>query len=82
MPRNRTPEHLAFGQSLRRLRAERGWSQEQLGYQAKLHRNYIGGVERGDLNPTLTSIFKLARAFETKPSKLLALTEEELAARS
>lgn len=81
MPRNRSPEHLAFGQALRRLRVEKGWSQERLGYQAAVHRNYVGGVERGDLNPSLTSIFKLARALDTEPSRLLMLTEEIVATR-
>lgn len=78
MPPARSPEHVAFGKALRRLRNERGWSQERLGHQAALHRNYIGGVERGELNPSLTNIFKLARALDIEASKLLAVTEDLL----
>jgi transcriptional regulator with XRE-family HTH domain len=58
------------------LREERGLSQEQLGYKAGLHRNYIGGVERGELNASLASIWKLARGLEMWPSELLALSEQ------
>lgn len=74
--RKRPPGHLAFGKAVRQLRLERGLSQESLGYAAHMHRNYVGGVERGELNPTLASIEKLAAAFELKPSQLLALAEQ------
>jgi transcriptional regulator with XRE-family HTH domain len=75
VPRTRSREHVAFGRALRQLRDAQGLSQEQLGYKAGLHRNYIGGVERAELNPTLTSIVKLARALGMQPSELLAAAE-------
>jgi len=65
----------AFGQAVRQLRERRELSQERLGQLSQLHRNYIGGVERGELNPTLRTIQKLAAAFELKPSQLLAAAE-------
>jgi transcriptional regulator with XRE-family HTH domain len=65
----------AFGQAVRRLREKRGLSQERLGELSQLHRNYIGGIERGELNPTLKTIKKLATALELKPSQLLASAE-------
>lgn len=74
--RKRPPGHLAFGQAVRQLRQERGLSQETLGYAAGLHRNYVGGVERGELNPTLTSIEKLAAGLSVKASELVALAEK------
>jgi hypothetical protein len=48
----RTPEHHALGRALLELRARRGLSQEQLGFDAGLHRNYVGAIERGEINPT------------------------------
>ncbi len=44
------------------LRKSQGWSQEDLAAHAEVHRTYIGGIERGERNPTLETIHKLARA--------------------
>jgi transcriptional regulator with XRE-family HTH domain len=57
-------------------------SQEQLGYKTGLHRNYIGGVERGELNASLTSIIKLAHGLGVDASELLALSEKILRSRA
>lgn len=56
---------LQFGRRLRTLRASKGWSQEELAFRAHLHRNYIGGLERGEQNPTLLTIERIAHALGT-----------------
>ena len=60
-----------FGKHVRKLRLERGLSQEKLAELANLHRNYVGGVERGERNIALLNIVALARALHVKAAKLL-----------
>lgn len=59
------------GLNLKRLRQERGLSQEELAFQAKLHRTYISGVERGVRNPTVTVLEGIATALGVPSSMLL-----------
>ena len=71
----RSPAHAAFGGAVRELRRERRLSQEELGHRSGLHRNYVGGIERGELNPTLASMTKLAEAFALRVSDLVRRAE-------
>jgi transcriptional regulator with XRE-family HTH domain len=49
-----------FGERIRELRNETGWSQEELADRADLHRTYIGSIERGEQNISLVNVEKLA----------------------
>ena len=60
----KSAEHLALGRALREARAQQGISQEELGYRAGLHRNYVGGIERGEINLSFTVILTLTRALD------------------
>lgn len=51
-----------FGQRVRELRRKRGWTQETLAAKAGKHSTYIGGIERGERNPTLEVVEDLAAA--------------------
>ena len=61
-----------IGQNVRAFREQRGWSQEQLAFEAGLHRTYVSGIERGVRNPTATVIEQLAITLKVKPSALFA----------
>lgn len=60
-----------LGKRIRQLREEKHLSQEELAERAALHRNYVGGIERGERNAAIISIVKLAHALSVKPSVLL-----------
>jgi transcriptional regulator with XRE-family HTH domain len=61
---------LTFGKQVRKLRLAKGLSQEELAEIADLHRNYVGGIERGERNVGLLNILQLARALSVKPAIL------------
>ena len=48
--------------NLRKLRVARGLSQERVANDAKLERRYVGGIERGEENPTVQTLDRLAKA--------------------
>ena len=61
-----------FGETIRELREKTGLSQEKMAARAHIHRNYWGGIERGERNVSLDVILKVAGALGVKPSKLLS----------
>lgn len=67
----RPDPRILFGKRIRELRLALNLSQEKLAERAELHRNYIGGVERGERNVSLLNIVKLAHALDAEPSELL-----------
>lgn len=74
--RSRSALSVAFGQIVRELREEAGLSQERLSYLAKLSRNYVGQVERGENSPTLDAVAALARALGKPARDLIAAAED------
>jgi transcriptional regulator with XRE-family HTH domain len=67
----RSQDLMEFGNAVRRLRIARGLSQEELADRVELHRTYVGGIERGERNPTLVTIRRIAEALEVPPWRLL-----------
>lgn len=62
-----------FGRNLRRLRKARGYSQEGFALASGIDRSYVGGVERGDRNPSLKMILEIAAALDADPRELFDL---------
>jgi DNA-binding XRE family transcriptional regulator len=90
--RNDSPERLispvelphfrsALAFAVRQLRGASALSQEALGFDATLHRNYVGAIERGEINPTLRILCQLSDALHVPASDLLALAEHIVAER-
>jgi transcriptional regulator with XRE-family HTH domain len=72
-------EQRAMGRAIRELRVVRWLSQEQLGFQAGLHRNYVGSVERGETNLTFRSLLAFTTGLDVSLSELVAVYERQLA---
>ncbi|NLT05243.1 MAG: helix-turn-helix transcriptional regulator [Solirubrobacterales bacterium] len=68
----RSPFLTDLGLAIRHRREDQRLSQEELGLQTGIHRNYIGGIERGERNPSIAKIDVLAQALDIRPSELLA----------
>ncbi len=59
------------GQNVKRIRKERGWSQEELAFESGLHRTYISGIERGARNPTILILARLAKTLRVAVDDLV-----------
>lgn len=62
---------IKIGKSIRKIREEKAITQEQLALDAGLNRAYIGYIERGERNPTLKTIEKIAKILKVSTKKLL-----------
>jgi transcriptional regulator with XRE-family HTH domain len=69
---------VAFGRVLRRLRKDAGLTQERLGFEADLRRTYISILELGQQQPTLTTIFKLAKPLRRSAQDIVGMVESEI----
>ena len=78
MAQPRSTAHVAYGKALRELRSERGISQERLAQLAHPDRTYVSGIERGERNPSLANLLKLAEALNVKLSDLAIQAEASM----
>jgi transcriptional regulator with XRE-family HTH domain len=60
-----------LAKNIRRLRQEKGWSQEELAHEARIHCTYISDLERGVRNPTITIIKRLAQTLGVEARELI-----------
>lgn len=66
-----SPLRKEFAENIRKFRMRSGLTQEQLAGEAKLHRTYIGTVERGEQNISIDNIYKIAKALKIPAKELL-----------
>jgi transcriptional regulator with XRE-family HTH domain len=62
-----------FATNLRRLRHEKGLSQDDLAYEAEVSRSYLSQLEKGAYFASLKIIGRLAEALDVEPAELLRL---------
>jgi transcriptional regulator with XRE-family HTH domain len=65
------PALLALGVAIRERRKERAISQEELAHRSEIDRSYMSSIERGQQNPGIVSILRIAQALEISASELL-----------
>jgi len=66
-----------FGEKIRKLRRAKGLSQEELAFRAGVHRNYLGGIERGERNPALDNIAAIGKALGVDLSELFRFERDK-----
>ena len=64
-----------FGERIRELRLAMRLSQEQLAFKSGMHRTYLGGIERGERNPSLKNIAAIAKALGVTLAQLFSFDD-------
>lgn len=67
-----------FGQEVKKIRVERGLSQEELSFRADIHTSYVSQLERGKKSPSLRTILQIAKALDTPATDLMRAVEDGL----
>lgn len=68
---------MEIGEKLRELRIQRGLTQEELGDRCELSKGFISQVERGQVSPSVTTLFDLIECLGSSPSEFFKETEQE-----
>ncbi len=72
MINNRNKAHLiAFGKHVRNIRESKKISQEELNFKAELSKNMVGLIERGEVNPTLSTLINLSEGLDIPLKSLM-----------
>lgn len=60
-----------FGKHIRKIRKEKGLTQEELAFKTGLHSTYIGHIETGTYTPSIFVVWKIAEVLKMNLSELL-----------
>jgi transcriptional regulator with XRE-family HTH domain len=66
-----------LGRRIKAIRLRRELPQETLGEQVWLNYKYLGAIERGECNPSLKQLLKIAQALGVEPHELLMIEQKE-----
>ena len=71
------PVQLRLGRAVRRLRLAQGYSQERFALDANVNRSYMGQIERGEVNISLTNLERLAEGLGITMGELMTEVDKE-----
>lgn len=67
----------SVGANVRRIRIEKGLTMEQVANEAEIEYRQLGRIERGEVNTTLISLYRIAEAMGVNFSQFLELQDSE-----
>lgn len=67
---------ISSGRIIRYERAKKGFSQEGLAQESRMHRNHLGSIERGERNVSVHNLLRIAGALRLPLSALIEQAEE------
>lgn len=62
--------YLRLGRQIKKLRQEKKWNQEELSYQSQISSSHLGHIERGEQNPTVETLQKIADGLQVEIAEL------------
>lgn len=71
------PYLVALGKNLKELREKKGLSQEELTWMTGASKNQVTDIECGRINPTVSTLYALAKALDIEPKEILNFKFEE-----
>lgn len=78
MSKEKNPSAVVFGKAIKNLRFERELTQNNLADMINTERSHISDIERGIKSPSLSMIFRLAKALQIPSGELVQLVDDEL----
>lgn len=76
--RYKSPQAVAFGLALHRLRTQRGWTLTKLARRCGMNATYLGRLEKGVNTPSLESLFELAEILGVQPSEIVREMDDRI----
>jgi len=78
MSKEKNPSAVIFGKAIKNLRLERELTQNDVADMINSERSHISDIERGIKSPSLSMIFRLAKALQIQSGELVQLVDNEL----